>query len=243
MPWFHAVAERDHEIQNPTSAGKIRLLGERLRLGPDSHVLDIASGTGGPALILAEAFGCRVTGVEQSEEFFEAACAASRARGLDRIVEFVHADASDFTLERRAYDVSMCLGASFIWGDLPRTLDALKPAAKNGGHVVVGEPYWRRLPLPADYPEPDQPFVALAETVGRFEAAGLPVVTLVAASEDDWDNYVTLSWRALEEWLAEHPHDVDAQEIRDRYVAYRERYLRWDRELLGWAIFVGWKRD
>ena len=42
MPWYYAVAERDHDIQNPTSRDKIRLLGELLRLGPDTNVLDIA---------------------------------------------------------------------------------------------------------------------------------------------------------------------------------------------------------
>ncbi|MFY9577910.1 MAG: hypothetical protein WAQ33_01165, partial [Gaiellaceae bacterium] len=62
MAWYFAVAERDHEIQNPTSPEKIRLLGERLRLGPESHVLDLACGKGGPAVILAREFGCTITG-------------------------------------------------------------------------------------------------------------------------------------------------------------------------------------
>ena len=242
MTWYHGVAERDHAIHDPISADKIRLVGERLRLGPHSHVLDVASGSGGPALVLAEAFGCRVTGVERSDQFFDAACAASRDQGLDRLVEFVHADALEFPFERGAYDVSICLGARFIWGDLARTLEALKPAARPHGHVVVGEPYWRRLPLPPDYPDRDEPFAALAETVERFERAGLPVVSVIAASEDDWDNYVTLTWRAVEEWLAEHADNPDAEEIEQQYRSWKERYLRWQRDLLGWAIFLGWKR-
>jgi hypothetical protein len=60
----------------------------------------------------------------------------------------------------------------------------------------------------------------------------------VAASEDDWDRYVTLLWRAVEEWLAEHDDD----EIRRQYEHGKRQYLSWQRELLGWAIFVGWKR-
>ena len=48
MAWFFAVVERDHELQNPTSPGKIRLLGERLELGPESSVLDVASGVPDP---------------------------------------------------------------------------------------------------------------------------------------------------------------------------------------------------
>ena len=32
MPSYHEVAESEHELQNPTSPGKIRLLGAGMRL-------------------------------------------------------------------------------------------------------------------------------------------------------------------------------------------------------------------
>ena len=58
IPRYYVVAEAQHELQNPTSREKLVLLGERLGLGPESRVLDIASGRGGPARLLAERFGC-----------------------------------------------------------------------------------------------------------------------------------------------------------------------------------------
>jgi hypothetical protein len=64
------------------------------------------------------------------------------------------------------------------------------------------------------------------------------VVTVIASSEDDWDRYVTLSWRAIEEWLAANDDD----EIRRQYETDKRRYLRVQRDLLGWAILAGWKR-
>jgi cyclopropane fatty-acyl-phospholipid synthase-like methyltransferase len=73
MACFYAVIESRHELQNPTTPEKIRLLGERLQLGPDSHVLDIASARGGPAIVVAGAFGCRITCFEQADEFVDAA--------------------------------------------------------------------------------------------------------------------------------------------------------------------------
>src|SRR5207244_11189198 len=39
-----------------------------LRLTPESHLLEVATGSGGPALYLAKTIGCRVTGVDANKE-------------------------------------------------------------------------------------------------------------------------------------------------------------------------------
>lgn len=239
MPWWYAVAERDHVIQNPTSEAKIRLLGTLLRLTNETTVLDVGCGKAGPAVLLADEFGCRITGVERAPEFAAAARERIQAAGVGDRVEIVERDASELALETERYDVTMCLGASFIWSGLGGTLSALVPATRAGGHVVVGEPYWRRWPLPSGVD--DEGYVPLAETARRFEHTGLPVIGLIASNEDDWDRYETLHWRAVDEWLAEHPDDPDAPEFRERNARYREQYLQHERELLGWAIFVGRK--
>jgi predicted O-methyltransferase YrrM len=240
MPWFYAVAERDHELQNPTSPEKIRLLGERLRLGPESQVLDVASGKCGPAVILAGEFGCRITAIERAPEFVAAARERVAAAGLGDRIELLEQDAAAAKLGRDRYDVAMCLGASFVWSGLHGTLAALTPAVRDGGAVVVGEPFWRRWPLPEGIDA--QGYVTLAETVDRFATPGLAPEGLIASSEDDWDRYESLHWAALEGWLAANPDDPDAPRIRDLYERYRDEYLSWGRELLGWAMFVGRKR-
>jgi len=160
IPRYFIVAERDHEIQNPTSEEKLRLLGERIRLGSGSRVLDIASGRGGPALVLAETFGCRVEGVEIAPEFHAAALERAESRGLSHLVSFRLADASREDLGAE-YDAALCLGASFVFGSLADTVEALASAVRPGGHVVVGEPYWRRLPLPDDYERRADPWTTL----------------------------------------------------------------------------------
>ena len=240
MPWFYAVAERDHEIQNPLSPEKIRELGRRLRLGPATQVLDLACGKCGPTTILAADFGCRITAVERAAEFVADARERISAAGVGDRIELVEADAAAFDLGRERYDVVMCLGASFIWDGLEPELAALRPAVRGGGAVVVGEPFWNRWPLPGGIDHGG--YVTLAETVGRFEAADLPVETLIASSLDDWDRYETLHWRALGEWLGANAEDEDAPRIRELHERYRDEYLTWARDLLGWAIFVGRKR-
>jgi SAM-dependent methyltransferase len=239
MPWYFAVAERDHEIQNPTSAEKIALLGEYLRLDSKVRVLDLACGKGGPAVLLASTFGCTVLGIERAPEFVEAAHERVAAARVGDLVEIVEADAHAFPLEPEAWDAALCLGASFVWDDLAGTLEALAPTVRPGGHVVGGEPYWRQWPLPRGVD--DQGFVALRETVARIEAAGLSLQGMIASSEDDWDRYESLHWRALEEWLDANPRDADASEIRERHERARDDYLSVERELLGWAIFIARK--
>jgi Methyltransferase domain len=243
MPWFHAVAESKHELQNPTRPDKILLLGKRVGLGPQSRVLDIASGRGGPALVLAGEFGCRITCIERADEFDSVARRRVRDAGLDSLIEFEHADAREFPLEPESYDVALCLGASFIWNGLTGTLDALSPAVRPSGFVAVGEPYWKKWPLP-EAPDriPNGGFVSLPSTIELLRIAGIAPVSLIDSSLDDWDRYETLHWLAIEEWLNANPADPDAEEIRARAEANRQAYLGWERDLLGWAIFVGRKR-
>ena len=240
MPWFYAVAERDHELQNPTSPEKVRLLGERLGLGPASEVLDAAAGKCGPAIILAREFGCRITAVERAPEFVAAARERVATARLGDRIDIVESDARAYELGLGRFDAALCLGASFVWDDLSGTLAALAPAVRERGAVVVGEPFWRRWPLPNGVD--DQGYVPLADTVRRFEAAGLRIEGLIASSEDDWDRYESLHWRALEEWLATNAEDPDGPRIRELHERAREDYLSRGRELLGWAIFVGRKR-
>jgi SAM-dependent methyltransferase len=242
IPRYYIVAESAHELQNPISEEKLLLLGRRLGLGPESRVLDIASGRGGPALLLARDFGCTIEGIEIEPVFREVAVARAEAGGLTSLLSFRVANAAKVDLAPETYDAALCLGASFVYGDLAETVATLAPAVKPGGHVVVGEPYWKRLPLPDDYEDRELRLTTLEGTVMIFETEGLPVVYVIASSEDDWDRYETLHWQAVTRWLAENPDDADAPDIRARHERYKRTYLRYGRDYLGWAIFVGWKR-
>ena len=234
MDWPFEIAERDHVLQNPTSTEKIRLLGEYLRLAPGSRVLDIACGKGGPAIVLASTFGCNVVGVEVRPAFAEAARARVEAEGLESLIAVQTGDAREFPLEPEAWDAALCLGASFVWGNIADAAAALVPAVKPGGFVAIGEPYWREWPLRPGLD--DHGYVDLPATAARFSEPGLALTGLIAADTDDWDRYESLHWRALEEWLADHP---EAEEIRYQHESFRSEHLAYRRELLGWAIFVG----
>ncbi len=243
IPRYFVVAESGHELQNPTSKEKLLELGRRIGLGPQSSVLDIASGRGGPALVLAGAYGCTVEGVELSPDFLAVANERIESAGLAERVSFTLGDASQQTFDAESYDAALCLGASFVWGDLARTLDALEPVVRPRGHVVVGEPYWRKLPVPDEYEFRTLPCTTLEGTVDIFESGDLVVTDMLVSTEDEWDRYETQHWAAVDGWLAGNADDPDAADIRARQESYKRSYLRYGRDHLGWAIFVGRKKS
>lgn len=73
----------------------IRFIASKMDLTPESHVLDLGSGIGGPARYFAETFGCRVTGIDLSAFNHRTAIERARAAGLDHLLSFVHGDAMD----------------------------------------------------------------------------------------------------------------------------------------------------
>jgi ubiquinone/menaquinone biosynthesis C-methylase UbiE len=71
----------------------IPFFGEQLALSPDSHLLDLGSGIGGPARFFARTFGCKVTAIDLSEFNQRAAQRRTKEAGLDHLVACLHGDA------------------------------------------------------------------------------------------------------------------------------------------------------
>src|SRR5215475_245514 len=61
----------------------------------DMSVLDVGSGVGGPARALAASNGCRVTGIDLSEPFVDAARYLTDRTGQSAQVSFQHGSALD----------------------------------------------------------------------------------------------------------------------------------------------------
>jgi arsenite methyltransferase len=79
-----------------------------LALNSDSLILDVASGKGTSALFLAGRFGCRVVGVDLSEENVKQASAEALTQGLDKQVEFRLGDAEALPFESSLFDAIVC---------------------------------------------------------------------------------------------------------------------------------------
>jgi cyclopropane fatty-acyl-phospholipid synthase-like methyltransferase len=90
--------------QRFTTTAELDALHEALGVGPESRVLDIGSGLGGPAIHLAQHYGCHVTGIDISDERVQLARRAARAAGITHHVEFVTGDVLTTTLPTDTFD-------------------------------------------------------------------------------------------------------------------------------------------
>jgi SAM-dependent methyltransferase len=78
--------------QRFTTTAELDGLHAALRVGPEARVLDIGSDLGGPAIYLAQQYGCHVMGIGASDECVQQARLAAREAGLSYRVQFVLGD-------------------------------------------------------------------------------------------------------------------------------------------------------
>ncbi len=84
-------------------------LAVQMNLTADSHALDIGSGLGGPARTLAETYGCRVSGIDLTQAFCDAATTMSDWIGLGQRVDFRQGDATNLPFADHQFDAAMTI--------------------------------------------------------------------------------------------------------------------------------------
>lgn len=114
---------------------------ETLRVSERSHVLEVASGSGGPALYLAQRIGCRVTGVDVNPSGVGTAKALAARAGLAERLRFMVADASQtLPFPDDSFDALLCIDSM---NHFPNRSDVLKEwcrILKPGGRAIFTDP-------------------------------------------------------------------------------------------------------
>ncbi len=164
-------------------------LAARMELKPGCQVLDIGSGLGGPARTLAEVYGCKVTGVDLTPSYCEAASAMSEWVRLADKVRFVQGDATQLGFAPGSFDAAMTIHVAMnvaakdaLYASARR---ALKPGSifaiydvlqGEGGPVLFPVP-WAREPSISHLASPAQ----MRELLG---AAGFKIEHEIDSTEE-----------------------------------------------------------
>lgn len=116
-------------------------IADLLRVGPDSHVLDIACGAGGPSLALVEKTGCRLTGLDTEAEGIAHAQVHTVERGLaDRATFAVLDCGGPLSFPDGGFDAVLCIDAICHLPDRYATLSEWARLLRRGGRLLFSDP-------------------------------------------------------------------------------------------------------
>ena len=141
---FAGIATR-YDLLNHLLSGNVdrrwrRLVADTLRpsLGAGAMVLDVACGTGDLALVIAEACGARVVGVDFCRPMLDIAARKS-ADAPQRTIPFVEGDALRLPFADEKFDAATIAFGLRNLSDVAGGLGELRRILKPGGRLVVLE--------------------------------------------------------------------------------------------------------
>lgn len=227
-------------IMNPMRGEKFTRFCEALNLAESSMVIDIGCGKGEFLHRLYELYKISGIGIDKSPYCIEVCNRQKEMRAPDADIKYLLMDGKDYEPDE-LFDLACCVGASWIWDGIEGSLAALSNMTKPGGLIVIGEPYWLKEPdeeyLKLEEMEKDS-FHSHMENVLMGDKFGLTCVYTLASDIEDWDSYETPHWWAVSEYADTHPDDPDLSEILENMKKYREIYLKYGRDTMGWCLYV-----
>jgi arsenite methyltransferase len=125
------------ESYHPGGLALTRRLADRVGVAAGQRVLDVASGPGTSALLLAREYGAQVTGVDLGEPSVARAADAAAAAGLSGQVRFAVGDAERIPYGDASFDAVVCECAFCTFPDKPTAATELARVLRPGGRVGI----------------------------------------------------------------------------------------------------------
>src|ERR1039457_5275109 len=153
-PWsssYRLVAAEKWKAKSAAMGGAVtQALVEYACPLPGMKVLDLASGTGEPAISLAERVGPQgsVAAVDQSAELLEIAAERARNKKLANLTT-QQADAHTLPFADKNFDLATCRFGVMFFADAKQALTELRRVLKPGARACfaawgpVEQPYWQ----------------------------------------------------------------------------------------------------
>jgi len=128
-------------------------LSKVLEISPDSKLLDIGSGLGGPARYFASKFGCTVTGIDLTQSYVDAAKYLTERTGMEGRVTFDCGDALALPYADDTFDIAVTQHVAMNIENRERFYSEAFRVLKPGGQfalydVTAGEGEQPYFPVP-----------------------------------------------------------------------------------------------
>lgn len=148
------------------------LVGEHLALQPAEHLLDLGSGIGGPARYFARSFGCRVTGIDLTPAFVEAARDLTQRTGLADRVTFELGSVTALPYPAASFDAATLIHVGMNLPDKTAMAAEAARVLKPGGRLLIYDAM-RTGPGELGFPVPwsKQPETSFLETPQAYRSA------------------------------------------------------------------------
>lgn len=243
-----AVALVLGESYHPGGLTLTRRLAERLRLRTGHRVVDVASGPGSTARMLAADYDVTVDGVELGESTVATAREVTAEAGLSAKARFHVGDAERMPLPDGAFDAIMCECAFCTFPDKPTAAAEFARVLRPGGRVGITDVTITERGLPDELNTLAAWVACIADArplaeYGRILAEAGLVVThteqhddAIARMVEQIDARVRLLRMTAGQRLADAGVDVDAVL---RYCALAKQAI--DDGLIGYALLVAEK--
>ncbi|CAN5142585.1 class I SAM-dependent methyltransferase [soil metagenome] len=155
-------------------------IGKALKLTPQMRLLDVGSGIGGPARYFGETSGCRVAGIDLTEEFVTVANSLTRRVGLSDRVTFKQASALSLPFNKAEFDAATLIHVGMNIADKAQLFSEVRRVLKTGavfGVYEVMRTGEAELPYPMPWAmTPETSFVETPDTYKRLlTAAGFTI--------------------------------------------------------------------
>jgi cyclopropane fatty-acyl-phospholipid synthase-like methyltransferase len=238
---YYDIAFSEHGIMNPLSEQTVRFAARTCGLSDGSRILDIGSGKGYVSFLLAREFGAHCTLVDRSARWLAEARSLFERAGLAHRVRCVEGDAAAFRAGSSTFDAVLCLGTTPIYGRFSDAIATLRPALATGGSLLVGE-----ATIDARLPPPYRTYLrrqgwayhTTRELLAAAAGEGLDIIAALRSDRAEWDRYMSLQWQAVDAHARAHPDDPDARFFLRWMTADRAMYLRYQRNLMSWTVYV-----